>query len=130
MKLSRALVLLFGITAIVLVGCRSNPVYNVTNAPIATSTRGYSLSDVRIAIQQAGVSLGWQMKDVRPGLVVGTLHLRDHMAQVETPYDRHTYSILYRDSNNLGYDGANIHSNYNGWVQNLSAAINSRLSTL
>ena len=66
MKLSRALVLLFGITAIVLVGCRSNPVYNVTNASIATSTRGYSLSDVRIAIQQAGVSLGWQMKDVRP----------------------------------------------------------------
>ena len=39
-----------------------------------------------------------------------------------------TYSILYRDSNNLDYDGVNIHSNYNGWVQRLSAEINAQLS--
>ena len=52
------------------------------------------------------------------------------MAQVEIPYDRVTYSILYRDSNNLDYDGVNIHSNYNGWVQRLSAEINAQLSKL
>jgi len=70
------------------------------------------------------------MKIVRPGLIVGTLYVREHMAKVEIPYDRNTYSILYRDSNNLDYDGANIHGNYNGWVQNLSNAINARLSVL
>lgn len=121
---------LIGLLVLALVGCRSNPVYNVSGAPITTSTRDYSMSDVRNAIQQAGVSLNWQMKAVKPGLIVGTLYVRDHMAQVEISYDRHTYSILYQDSSNLGYDGVNIHSNYNGWVQNLSAAINARLSAL
>ena len=129
MKL-RALIALVGMLALVLVGCRSNPVYNVSGAPVTTSTRNYSMSDVRGAILQAGASLGWQMKIVRPGLITGTLYVREHMAKVEIPYDRNSYSILYRDSSNLDYDGANIHGNYNGWVQNLSNAINSRLSML
>ena len=127
---ARTWLALIGIVALALVGCRSNPVYNVEGAPVSTSTSGYNLRDVRNAIQQAGVSLGWQMKDVQPGLIIGTLYVRDHMAQVEIPYNRTSYSIIYRDSQNLGYDGVNIHSNYNGWVQNLSNAINARLSAL
>ena len=70
------------------------------------------------------------MNDAEPGLIVGTLNVRDHMVQVDVPYDRRTYSILYRDSANMNYDGGNIHSNYTGWVQRLNAAINSRLSML
>lgn len=127
---ARTWLALIGIVALALVGCRSNPVYNVEGAPVSTSTSGYNLRDVRNAIQQAGVSLGWQMKDVQPGLIVGTLYVRDHMAQVEIPYNRTSYSIIYRDSQNLGYDGVNIHSNYNGWVQRLSGAINAQLSRL
>lgn len=119
-----------GILALALMGCVSNPIYNITDAPVTTNTRGYATRDVRGAILQAGASLGWQMKDVRPGLIIGTLNVRDHMAQVKIPYDRRTYSIIYRDSYNLDYDGANIHKNYNGWIQRLSTAINSRLSLL
>lgn len=126
----RTLILLAGLLALVLAGCRSNPVYNVADMPVTTTTGGYKLDDVRGAILQAGVSLGWQMYSVRPGLIVGTLYLRDHMAQVEIPYDRNSYSILYRDSSNLNYDGVNIHSNYNGWVQRLRDTINARLSVL
>jgi hypothetical protein len=121
---------LIGILALALMGCVTNPVYNVTDAPVTTSTPGYKVRDVRSAILQAGASLGWQMKDARPGLIIGTLNVRDHMAQVEISYDRRSYSIVYRDSYNLDYDGVNIHKNYNGWVQRLSTAINSRLSTL
>lgn len=119
-----------GILALTLVGCVTNPIYNVTDAPVTTSTRSYQVRDVRGAILQAGTSLGWQMRAVDPGLIIGTLNVRDHMAQVEISYDRRTYSIVYRDSNNLDYDGANIHKNYNSWVQRLSTAINSRLSLL
>ena len=50
--------------------------------------------------------------------------------QVEIPYDRRTYSILYRESINMNYNGSSIHNNYTGWVQRLSAAINSRVSML
>ncbi len=127
---ARTWLALIGIVALALVGCKSNPIYNVEGAPVSTSTSGYNLRDVRNAIQQAGVSLGWQMKDVQPGLIIGTLYVRDHMAQVEIPYNRTSYSIIYRDSQNLGYDGVNIHSNYNGWVQRLSGAINAQLSRL
>ncbi|MDG4595214.1 MAG: hypothetical protein P9F75_05910 [Candidatus Contendobacter sp.] len=127
---ARTWLTLIGIVALALVGCKSNPVYNVEGAPVSTSTSGYNLKDVRNAIQQAGVSLGWQMKDVQPGLIIGTLYLRDHMAQVEIPYNRTSYSIIYRDSQNLGYDGVNIHGNYNGWIQRLNGAINAQLSRL
>ena len=127
---ARTWLALVGILALALVGCKSNPVYNVEGAPVSTSTSGYNLRDVRNAIQQAGVSLGWQMKDVQPGLIVGTLVVRDHMAQVEIPYNRTSYSIIYRDSQNLNYDGVNIHGNYNGWIQRLNGAINAQLSRL
>jgi len=126
----KLLVSSIGILALALVGCVTNPVYNVTDAPVTTSTRSYAVRDVRNAILQAGTSLGWQMKDARPGLIIGTLKVRDHMAEVEIPYNRRNYSIVYRDSYNLNYDGATIHKNYNGWVQRLSTAINSRLSVL
>ena len=118
------------LVALTMIGCRSNPVYTVTDAPVVTSTRDYSTKDVRNAILQAGASLDWQMNDAQPGLIVGTLNVRDHMVQVDIPYDRRTYSILYRNSMNMNYDGSNIHSNYTGWVQRLNAAINSRLSML
>ncbi|MBE2294253.1 MAG: hypothetical protein IAF00_04855 [Phycisphaerales bacterium] len=126
----RALLLLATILTLVLTGCRSNPIYNINNEPIATSTHRYSLQDVRGAILRAGTGLGWRMKSLQPGLIIGTLYLRDHMAEVEIPYDRDSYSIKYRDSNNLDYDGANIHRNYNGWVQRLQGAINAQLSSL
>ena len=126
----KAWFMIAGILVLALVGCRTNPVYSVEGAPVTTSTRGYNLRDVRDAIQQAGISLGWQMRDVRPGLIIGTLTVREHMAQVEIPYNRTSYSILYQDSQNLNYDGVNSHSNYNGWIQRLNGAINAQLSRL
>lgn len=119
-----------GILALVLVGCVTNPVYNVTDAPVMTNTRAYTARDVRSAILQAGAAQGWQMKDIRPGLIVGTLNVRDHLAQVDIEYGRKTYSILYKNSYNLNYDGANIHKNYNEWVQQLNTAINARMGLL
>lgn len=127
---TKILIVLIGTLALLTVGCRTNPIYNVTDAPVTTSSRSYSTGDIRAAILQAGASLGWQMKEVRPGLIIGTLNIRSHMAQVEIPYDRKSYSIIYRDSQNLDYDGSSIHSNYNGWVQKLNTAINSRISVL
>jgi len=129
MRTLKILILLASLV-LVLVGCRSNPVYNVTDMSFTTTTGNYSTNDVRNAILQAGTAQGWQMQAVRPGLISGTLNIRNHMAQVDIPYDRSRYSILYRDSDNLRYDGTNIHSNYNGWVQNLRNAINTRLSLL
>jgi len=117
-------------TAIIgLAGCRSAPVYNINNAAVV-SNKPATLDGVSQAIVRAGNTLGWIMNADRPGHVLGTLHLREHTAVVDINYDEKSYSIKYKDSSNLNYDGQSIHSNYNGWVQNLDKAIKAQLSNM
>jgi len=118
-------------TAAAIVGCRATaPVQNVSGAPIEASIPNPSLDAINKAIIRAGSTLGWQMTPKKPGLIEAELRLRTHMARVNIHYDTKTYSITYADSHDLAYDGANIHPNYNGWVQNLDRAIRAQLSTL
>jgi hypothetical protein len=116
-------------TLILLVGCTTQPVYDVNQAPI-TASRQPTMADVERAIRVAGASLGWQMTPKGPGQMEGTLNLRTHRAVVDVRYDTQTYSIKYKDSSNLNYDGSNIHKNYNGWIQNLDKAIRAGLAGL
>lgn len=125
---------IFGIVAVVLVfltGCRTSAVYNVVDNPVDVKK---SVKDDRIfkAIKTAGLGLGWQVRKVKDGLAEAQLNIRDHMALVEIPYSNKSFSINYKDSSNLKYDAAKktIHSNYNGWVQNLRNAISLQLSNL
>jgi len=111
--------------------CAPAPVLNISNAPVQTgSGQKASLDAVGKAIIRAGVTLGWQMKTVKPGNIVGTLNLRGHTAVVDVTYDTQTYNITYKDSTNLKYNGERIHKNYNGWIQNLDRDIRAQLSTL
>lgn len=131
MKRTHFYVALVSVIALVGVGCRTNPVYNVDGAPVVTnSTGGVSIDAVGKAIIRAGTSLGWQMKQLGSNDIVGTLALRKHVAVVDIKYDSRTYSIKYRDSQNLDYDGTSIHQNYNGWVKNLDRAIRTQLTAL
>jgi len=119
-----------GVLAILLVACTTQPVRNVDNAPINLSGSNHDLSDVTRAIKTAGAVLGWQMQEKTPGHVVGSLYLRTHVAIVDVTYTLDEFSINYKDSTNLNYDGSVIHKNYNGWIENLTNAINAQLSAL
>lgn len=114
---------------VLLAGCRSAPVYDVVASPVLTS-KPVSMANVESAIIGAGTGLGWRMVAQSPGQMEGTLTLRDHRAIVIVTYDTKSYSIKYKDSTNLSYDGKSIHSNYNGWVQNLDKAIRSNLAAI
>jgi len=104
---------------------------NVDNAAVsAGSGKAPTLQQVRGAIIAAGGSLGWQMKDEGPSMLVGTLMLRNHTAVVDIPYSTTSYSIKYHSSVNLNEGGGKIHKNYNGWIQNLTQAINRQLASL
>lgn len=127
-KLATTFVIL--IVSLALFSCRTAPVNNVNDATVVANVKNVSSEQVRKAIIRAGGGLGWLMKDAGPGKLEGTLKLRSHMAKVDIPYSSQSYSILYKDSANLNYDGNNIHSNYNGWIQNLQKAIQVQLSTL
>jgi hypothetical protein len=114
---------------LLLAGCRSAPLYNVASSPVS-APKPVTLQDVERAITRAGAGLGWQIVPREPGKMEGVLALRTHRAVVDISYDTKAYSIKYKDSSNLDYDGTNIHSNYNGWVQNLDKAIRTQLSLL
>ena len=116
-------------TVFIIAGCRTSPIYNVEAAPLQINGSA-SLSDISSAIRRAGSDLGWVMKETGEGKIVGTLRLRDHMARVEITHDAENYNIQYRDSANLKYDGSTIHSNYNGWIQNLERAIDVEVSAI
>ena len=124
----RALLLGFVLAASV-AGCRTAPVLNVENAPVVAN-KPPTMKDVQDAITRAGVALGWKIEPVKPGLMQGTLNLRTHTAVVEIPYSTTAFSIKYKDSVNLNYTGDSIHSNYNGWIQNLEKGIATQLKAL
>lgn len=116
--------------AVLLAACATQPVQTVSQVPIVTNKANPSIDDIRQAIVRAATGLGWQVKTDRPGHMLGTLTLRTHVAVVDIDYDTKAYSIKYKDSTNLFYDGSSIHKNYNGWIQNLDRQIKAQLSTL
>lgn len=114
---------------LILAGCRSAPILNIENTPIVISAK-HSSKDIKKAIVYSGTALGWNMNSNKEGFILGTLFMGKHTAIVDINYSKNQYSITYRDSQNLNYDGANIHRNYNIWIQNLNRYIQAQLSTL
>jgi len=132
MKQTPLIIVAFSILLISLTSCRTSPIYNVPSQSYITAQSQYTEEDVKKAIIKAGTTLKWSMVAVKPGLITGTLRLRAHMAQVDIIYDLKKYSITYKNSTNLKYNSedGSIHSNYNGWVQNLDNAIKTELNIL
>lgn len=126
------LVAALAVSALSLSACaRTGPVRNVSDAPIAVSGE-LTQKDIRTAIIRAGSARGWRMDPQDDGHILAVLKVREHVAKVDIYYDQSSYDIVYRESQNLRYDPANetIHSNYNGWIQNLELDINNYLAAM
>lgn len=113
-------------------GCSHKaPIVNIPSGPYPMgAVSAGQLRAVQNAIVQAGADLGWMMVVEGRGQIVGTLNIRTHQAVVDILFDAGGYSITYRSSNNLKYDGARIHKNYNAWVQELDNHIRVRLAAM
>jgi len=114
------------VSTLIFTACGAEKVYNVSNHHVENTK---SSETVYRAIKSAGQSLGWQIYKIRPGVAQGKLYLRTHVAIVQINYTSSRYSIQYASSKNLKYNAKKrtIHSNYNGWIQNLEKAIDVRL---
>ncbi|MDR2100665.1 MAG: hypothetical protein LBP40_07570 [Campylobacteraceae bacterium] len=114
-------------------GCSATqqPLYNVQGSSVQ-SFDGKKLTQAQVekAILQAGSQRGWVMKKIKNGVISATLYARKHMALVEISYTDSSYNIVYKNSENLNYDGSNIHKNYNSWVRNLDNSIQINLNSL
>lgn len=126
MKLKYVFPLLF----LLLSGCTSRPVFNVTNEYVPTLPNGsYATVDqVEKAILSAAYDRGWKPRLIEPGLIEARIEVRSHSAIVDIPYTDKFYDIRYRESSNLNYSDGSIHKNYNKWIRNLSSSIQKQLS--
>ena len=112
-----------------IIGCASSlvPLQNLESQPVVT-TRSLSQDEVGKVIIRAGASLNMQMKQVRAGLITATYSARSATAVMDVKYDAKQYSITYKDSQGLQYNGNQIHKTYNGWVQRLDGRIRAQLA--
>jgi len=123
--IARPLALAVALVAVGVVSaaCRTTGIQNVYDAPLAAPDT-MSQAELLAAIQRGGAERGWVIEPVGPGEALGRLRVRGrHLAVVTIVYDRSRLSIYYKDSENLLYDGARIHRNYNRWVRNLESDI-------
>ncbi len=117
--------------AVSIISCRMGPVLNVEGEPITLGTgEKVTLQQIEKAIRRAGASRGWVMAPQSLGHLVGTLNQRQHIAVVDVTFDTKSYSIRYKDSTNLKYDGTSIKRNYNNWIKFLTQSINRELAGL
>ncbi len=107
------------------------PIYNVLSAPIPPNPAA-TMENIEKAVIRAGLTLGWQIAPKGPGRAEGVLVLRKHRAVVDITYDTMSFNINYKDSVNLNYSEKDktIHSNYNGWIQNLEKGIRAQVTVL
>jgi hypothetical protein len=100
------------------VQARTQPVYNVIDKPIHTgSGRTLSLQEVGEVLASAARYKRWTVAEVEEGLLQAQINVRKHFAAIDIRYTETTYSITYRDSKVLKYDGTKIHRNYNKWIK-------------
>jgi hypothetical protein len=114
-------------------GCRTAPIRNIENSPVITSSQAYpDMQKIGDAIIKAGAKLGWRMTVEEVGLITGKLFVRTHRAEVKIVFNDKSYSIIYKDSQNLKYDAekSKIHHQYNNWVVNLDNAIRRELADM
>jgi len=135
MKYKISSLLMLCVIMILFSSCRIGQVYNVDQSAINTGSGNEpTLEQVEKAILGAATSStpAWSMRVEKPGHIVASLHIRSHAAVVDIAYSTKSYSITYNTSTNLKYDAEDktIHSNYNGWIQNLDTAIKGQLSAL
>lgn len=120
---------------VLVAGCRTGPLYNVSDSPITSVSKGkLTLEQITKAIIGASTSSrpAWNMKVVKPGHILASIHVRSHTAKVDITYTTESYNITYNNSSNLKYDPEEntIHSNYNGWIQQLDSAIRTNITML
>lgn len=109
------------------VGCMA-PVYNVANRPIVPAGgKPKTLNEVKAAILEAGRARRWTMTEIEPGHLEATVRPGGRVAVVDIRYSTTSYSISYKRTEGVEYDGTKIYSRYNTWIENLQQEIDKRL---
>jgi len=117
------------VAALSVTGCRQAPIYDVNEVKFVEQRP--SLDEVQAAVVRAGESLDWRMVPVAPGHVVADLAFKNkHFVTTDVMFDTVGFSIHYKSTQNLNYDGQYVHPAYNKWVKQLEDAIQREVQRL
>ncbi len=114
-----------------LLGCSAtvSPVKDITHARVSAAMPERSMDNVKKAIIRGLATKRWTIEENEPGLLVASVSVGPHYAQIKITYDADTYSIAHADSSpSLRYDGETIHRRYNHWIRLLNEAIQSQMA--
>lgn len=118
---------LVAVVTLSLAACKTIP---VTDYNQQVNASNMTKESVEKAILSGCQQRQWACKVESDGVIAGLLNWRGKQIKVGIHYDAKTYTIKYRDSLNLKYDGDSIHKKYGKWVNNLIRTIDSQLFTM
>lgn len=105
------------------------PLGNFENMPASNASGNpASVAQIKAALTASGTALGWQVVSTGANEMVATINVRKHMVATQISVTPGMYSIKYKDSANMNYDGARINPHYNNWVRNLSDSARAKLA--
>ncbi len=115
--------------ALMVAGCRGQPIYNVTNHPIPSAAQAFPLPRIEALIIEAGQSRGWKFDRREAGHLIATETEPKYSATVDIYFDQKNFRIMHKSTIGLKEraDGT-IHSHYNMWILNLERDIEVRLT--
>ena len=111
---------------VLLMGCRAAvPIHDVKHQVVPVK----DAKVVEKAIIAGSMKRGWEVSKTGPQVFQAVLDHKTLHVEVEIPYGEDYYSIIYKQSENLKYNGEKgvIHPRYNTWILNLKRAINASI---
>lgn len=88
----------------------------------------HSLQEIDSSLRRAASDRGWVLKAAGENAYLAKLQVRSHIAVVKITYDQNMMTVRYVKSDDLDYDGENIHKKYHMWVDRLFASVKQRLA--
>jgi hypothetical protein len=94
--------------------------------------KGVTLAQVRATVEKAALDQGWLLSNEKSGSFTATKAWGGgkHNAVVDVLYNLKNFTIRYKDSKLLGYNGSTIHKTYNLMVTRLEEKIKTDVSKL
>lgn len=117
---------------IVIAAC-SAPIHKVESKSYGWGPqKGVTMAQVQATVEKTALDWGWLLSNEKPGSFTATKTWGGgkHSAVVDVIYNLKDFTIRYKDSKQLGYNGSTIHKTYNTMVTRLEENIKLNVSKL
>lgn len=110
-------------------GACSSVMMPIENRPLAPP-RPVTLEELETTIALAIRHRKWDARKLAPGHIEATYMKSRHVVVVDVIFDTKSFSIRYKNSENMHYTGSTIHGRYNEWTEKLARLISARVRNM